>query len=425
MHVVFVHRSGPGQFVHLMRRMVRNGDDVTLVAEDIGDVDPDIRVVRYAGHESRKRPSGCHPFVAATDRSVRTGEKVAAVLDRLRRQGRAPDLVVGHIGWGGLLFAKDVLPTVPCLGYCEFFHRSRNSDLDFDPSTKVAPADLMRVRMKNAAQLLTLDAIDAGISPTRWQRMQYPRAMRARIAVGHDGIDVRRTRPDPRASLVLPNGRTVRAGDPVVTFVARDLEPYRGFPQFMKAAALVARRHRDALFVVVGGDGVSYGTPRPDGRSWRDAALAESGLDPSRVVFLGWVPHPVLVKVFQVSAAHVYLTYPFVLSWSCLEAMAAGCAIVGSATPPVQEVIVHGRNGLLCDFFDHEALADTIRETLIHPTGRRELRAAGREHIVRNFAVDPCVDRQMRLIDAILNRSAGRSSATGPRPAASPSLISA
>jgi glycosyltransferase involved in cell wall biosynthesis len=220
-----------------------------------------------------------------------------------------------------------------------------------------------------------------------------PAAYRQRIAVCHDGIDTQACRPDAEASFVLPDGRVLTSGQPIVTFVARDLDPYRGYPEFMRAAALLAARHPDALFVVVGGDGSGYGRPRADGNSWREAMCAEAGLG-DRIVHIPWLSHETLIRLFQVSAVHVYLTVPFVLSWSLLEAMACGCLIVGSDTEPVKEVIRDRVNGLLAPFHDAEALAERIAEALASPTLSRPLRRAARETVIAGFERERCIARQ-------------------------------
>ncbi len=392
MHVLFVHRSGSGQFAHLIARLAAEGAEVTLVTERPEPERPGLRQIAYAVGE----PATTHATLAATDYHVRTGEAVAAELSRLGRHDR-PDVIVGHIGWGGLLFARDAMPGVPLIGYCEYFYNAVGSDLDFDASAVVADAERRRIRMRNAAQLVTLETLDLAYAPTRWQRQQYPRAVRERIAVCHDGVDIAACRPDAEAAFILPDGRVLRAGDPVVTFAARDLDPYRGYPQFMRAAARVARQRPDAVFVAVGGDGPGYGRPRPDGRLWREVMLAETGLA-ERIVHIPWLAHAELVRLFQVSAAHVYLSVPFVLSWSLLEAMACGCLIAGSATPPVQEVVKHGVNGLLAPFFDEEALASRILAGLAAGAGLTGLRQEARRSVARGYEREACVDRQLGFV---------------------------
>lgn len=399
MHVLFVHRSGSGQFAHLIDRLLAEGAEVTLVTERPGQNRPGLQQITYALDAG----SVASPSLAATEYHVRTGEAVAAILRRLRHEDR-PDLIIGHTGWGGLLFAKDVLPETPLLGYCEYYYNAEDSDFDFDPASGATGAQRMRLRMRNAAQLVTLQAVDAAYTPTRWQHRQYPASIRDRIAICHDGIDTRLCRPDPDAGFTLPDGRVLRRGDELVTFVSRDLDPYRGYPEFMRAAALVAQARPEAIFVVVGGDGVGYGRPRSDGRLWREAMLAETGLA-ERIVHIPWLAREDLIRLFQVSAAHVYLTVPFVLSWSLLEAMACGCLIVGSRTAPVQEVVTDRRNGLLAPFFDRSVLAGTIIEALERQADCEPLRRAARATVAAKFELEACLDRQLGMIERLLAQS--------------------
>jgi len=392
MHVLFVHRAGSGQFAALIARLVAEGVEVSLITERVEQEQPGVRQLVYSVEETATR----HPALAATEYHLRTGEAVAQLMERLKATD-PPDVVLGHIGWGGMLFARDALPDAALIGYCEYYYRSAGSDLDFGAAEPIPMPDRHRVRMRNAAQLLALDALDAAYAPTQWQRQQYPAAYRKRIAVCHDGIDTGFCRPDAEASFTLPDGRVLMPGAPVVTFVARDLDPYRGYPQFMRAAAILASRRPDVTFVVVGGDGSGYGRPRSDGGSWRAAMCAETGLG-HRAVHIPWLPYEGLIRLFQVSAAHVYLTVPFVLSWSLLEAMACGCLVVGSDTEPVKEVLRDGANGLLTPFHDEQLLAERIEQALAHPARAHLLRRAARETVLAGYERERCIDRQVGWI---------------------------
>lgn len=404
MNIVFVHRRGAGQFRYLAAHLARRGARVTILTEE---PDGPIAGVRFLNHGRVPTPPADRRFshLAVADRYVQHGYRVAQALDRLHRADGAPDLVVGHIGWGGLLFVKDVLPRTPALAYCEYYFNSRGGDLGFDPSNPVTVAELGRARLRNMVQRATLDAVEAGFSPTAWQKSRYPGPLQHRIAVSHEGIDTDFCRPDDRARLTLPDGRTIAAGEPVVTYAARSLEPYRGFPQFMRAAAKIAARRKDVTFIVAGGDDVSYGRPPAGGGTWRATMLAETGIDPRRVVFLGTVDHASLVRLFQVSAAHVYLTVPFVLSWSVLEAMACGAPIVGSRTAPVEEVIADGRNGILTDFFDTDRLAARILAAVDRPEAMRPVRQAARATIERRYRRSDCLTRQVTVLGQVMSNS--------------------
>ncbi len=398
MKVVLIHRRGPGQFVHLAPYLARMGWKVTLVCESADAVPDGVRVLPYAVAPARPTARGPARHLARAEQDVLAGHAVATLLETLRAREGVPDVVLGHIGWGGLAFVGDVLPETPVIGYCEYFHRAEGGDAGFAPGDVLTLDDRQRLRLRNVAQLVTMESMESGISATKWQRSRYPRDVQRRIEVCHEGVDVAECRPDPAARLKLPNGRELKPGDPVVTYAARDLEPCRGFPQFMEAAARIAARRDDALFVVAGGDGVSYGRLPAGGRTWREEMMARTGLDPSRIVFLGTVERDVLVRLFQVSAAHVYLTYPFVLSWSVLEAMACGALVVGSATPPVEEVLRNGANGLLANFWDTGAIASEIVAALDTPDRYRAMRMSARETIIRDFALGDCLKRQATIV---------------------------
>lgn len=398
-NILFVHRHGPGQFVHLCAHLARQGHMVTLLCESADREVPGIRVINHPEIGRNVGPT-------AVDYQIRVGTMAAQAMDAMRRKGEVPDILVGHVGWGSLLFAKDIFPSTPMLGYCEFFYRARGADVGFAPSDAVTIDDIVRLKARNFAQLSTMHEIEAGISPTAWQRGGYPNAIARQIGVIHDGIDTEFCVPDAGATYTLPSGLRVSSGDPLVTFAARDLEPYRGFPQFMRAAALLARRDPRVIFAVAGGDGASYGAMPEDGRPWREVMMEETGLDPARIHFLGTIPHPELIRLFQVSAAHVYLTYPFVLSWSMLEAMAAGVLLVASDTAPVAEFVTHGKNGLLTPFFEPDHLAATIAGALAAGDKATALRQAARQTVVERVDLRATLKLQSRLLGRLIKSGA-------------------
>lgn len=298
--------------------------------------------------------------------AVLHGQAVARILLQLKKSGWRPDAILAHPGWGETLYAKDVFPDARLVHYCEWYYNAPPldgldqvdranwpyADIGFDPEFPVEFDDLSRIRSWNALHLLNLNNCDVGISPTHWQKKQHPQAYLDKIVVAHEGIDTENLGPDPHAVFKTPSGEVLKANDPnkpVITYVARNLEPYRGFHTFMRALPAVQREHKNAHVLIVGGDDVSYGSRPKDAKSWKAKMLAEVGsqLDPTRTHFLGKVPYADYKRVLQVSSAHVYLTCPFVLSWSCLEAMATGCLMVASDTAPVREVLAHGQQGLL------------------------------------------------------------------------------
>ena len=397
MKALFVHQNSPGQFKHLAPRLAalpRNRVD--FITQNAVPLAPGVRRHRYA--PARKPTRGVHPYLATGEAAVLNGQAVARIALGLQRQGYRPDVIIGHHGWGETLFLKDIWPDVPLVLFAEYYYRGRGSDVGFDPEFDKGLDSILRARARAGVHLLALEAADAAYAPTRWQKAQFPDAYQGRIEVIHDGIDIDRLRPDPGARVTLPGGQELTRSDEVLTYVSRNLEPYRGFHSFMRALPEVLRRRPDARVVIVGGDGTSYGAPPATGLSWRETLLAETGPLPDRVIFTGRLSYPDFVRLMQVSSVHCYLTYPFVLGWSMLEAMAAGAVVVGSATAPVTEVIEDGRNGWLADFFDTEALSRRLSEALAARDRLNALRAAARETVVGRYALGDCLAAQCDLI---------------------------
>jgi glycosyltransferase involved in cell wall biosynthesis len=340
----------------------------------------------------------------------------------MRKLGFEPDLIVAHPGWGDALFLRQIYPAVPMIGYFEFYYHGRGTDLGFDPEFPVNLDNRCEVHMKNATNLLALSDCDSYWSPTRWQAGLFPAAYRDRISVVHDGIDTARVAPDPSASFTLPDGKRVTAGDEVLTLINRNMEPYRGFHVFMRALPEIQRRRPNAFTIIVGSESEHpYGNPPPPDaggkpRSWKQVLLEEVGgrLDMSRIHFTGLLPFDQYLRVLQVSRAHVYMTYPHVLSWSMLEAMAAGCLVIASSTPPVTEVIRDRENGLLFDFFSGAALAELAADALANPGACAPIRQHAREFAIRHYDLEKiCLPRQLALMQDTI---AAKSAAPGKRP---------
>ena len=396
MHVLFVHQNFPGQFPHLAPALAAQGHRVLALHLNPTRALPGVETVRYAVTPPRAG-GGPHRWLRDLDTKVHRAEAAWAAARELHAGGFRPEVIVAHPGWGESLFLKDVWPQARLGLYCEFYYRLEGADVGFDAEFQPPePDQACRLRMKNAHVDLQFPLAQAGLSPTQWQRSGFPEPFRSRVSVCHDGIDTDLVRPDPLARLQLRTraGEELQLcpGDEIVTFVNRNLEPYRGWHIFARALPRLLRERPRARVLVVGGDEVSYGSPPPPGpdgarRTWRQVMLEEvqDGLDWSRVHFLGRIPHGRFVALLQLSMVHVYLTYPFVLSWSLLEAMSAGCAIVASDTAPVREAVVEGRTGLLVDFFDGEALVQRVVELLERPALRAQLGQAARQHAVEHY----------------------------------------
>jgi glycosyltransferase involved in cell wall biosynthesis len=408
MRYLFIHQNFPGQFKHVSAALAARGHEVVaLGVHKPGEPVPGVRHVLYR-EPPQPAATGKQALAGAMAElqgKVSRGDAAARAMVDLQSAGFTPDVVVAHSGWGEAFFVKDVFPLARLVVYAEYYYGGEGADGGFDPEfSELTLAGEQRMRIKNTHLLHALSACDTAVSPTEFQKSRHPAWARDRIEVIHEGIDTKRFRPDPNASVHLKTaGITLRAGEEIVTFAVRQLEPYRGYHTFMRALPLLQKLRPNARVVVAGADGTSYGAAPPAGKTWRNIFLDEvrDRLDASRVHFVGRVPHAVLTQLMQVSAAHVYLTYPFVLSWSLLEAMSIGCLVVASDTAPVREVIQHQRNGLLTDFFDFEALAHCTAEALAQGAGLVPLRRAARQTIERGYDLaGHCLPAQLSLLEA-------------------------
>lgn len=400
MKILFVHQNFPGQYLHLARHLGAQSDNevVFITQRQDGEL-PGVRKIVYKPH--RSITPEVHHYLRDAEAAVINAQAVARTAMALKESGFTPDVMLGHNGWGEIWYLKDVFPTTPLIGYFEFFYRYRGADVGFDPQESDIFDTAPRIRTKNLGNLLALDSVDLGQCPTRWQQSLYPARYQPLLHVVHEGIDTRIAAPDPTARLKLPNGHELTCADEVVTYVARNLEPYRGFPQFMRSLPAILARRPQAQVLVVGGDETSYGPPPADGVSYRQLLLDEIGdsLDLSRVHFLGKVPYPTFLKVLQISSAHVYLTFPFVLSWSMLEAMSSGCVVIASRTAPVEEVVRDAENGLLVDFFSTDEIADKVVAVLEAPEAWARLREDARHTVAENYDLHTkCLPEQLRLL---------------------------
>jgi glycosyltransferase involved in cell wall biosynthesis len=404
MKLLFIHQNFPGQYVHVAGHLAQAGHQVSFITQPRNN---QIEGVRKLEYQPAAVGSNGHPYMRELDIAVANGLAVARLCEWLKRDGFVPDIVIGHNGWGEILYVKDVWLQTPLLGYFEFFYRASGSDVDFDREFPPEADTPLRLRTRNAINLLGLDAADWGQSPTEWQRSRYPRRYWDRITVVHEGVDTTLVKPEPTARLWLSGGRRLSRGDEIVTYSARDLEPYRGFHRFMRALPRVLEQRPLAQVLIVGGNGVSYGRKPEAAASYPAQFLAELAgkLDLSRVHFLGHLSYQQYLTVLQISTVHVYLTYPFVLSWSLLEAMSVGCFVIGSRTPPVEEVVRDGENGRLIDFFDTEGLADRIVSTLAckEESFANGIRLAARETVIKRYDVNTiCLPDYLSLLRTLL-----------------------
>jgi glycosyltransferase involved in cell wall biosynthesis len=334
----------------------------------------------------------------------------------MKAQGFTPDVIVAHHGWGESLFLKDVWPNAKLGIYCEFFYPPSGADVGFDPEfPETDPGDVCRLRLKNLNNLLHFEVADAGISPTVWQASTFPESFRKKITVVHDGIDTQVVCPNSAVTLNLKksDGSDIALSkkDEVISFVNRNLEPYRGYHTFMRALPEILKARPNARVLIVGGNDVSYGA-RPDKAKygtdhWKDIFIQEvrhkiSDANWQRVHFLGHVPYQYFIPLLQLSSVHVYLTYPFVLSWSLLEAMSAGCAIVASDTQPLHEAIRPNETGKLVNFFDASALTRQVCTLLDNPAERERLGANARAFAQSHYDLQSvCLPAQLKWVESL------------------------
>jgi len=402
MQILLIHQNFPGQFIHICESLLQNkAHSITAFTMNqyVSD-NAQLSVVRYK--PSKASSKEIHPWALETEAKIIRGEAAMRAAMALKQKGYVPDVILAHPGWGESLFLKHVWPDTKIILYCEFFYHTKGADVGFDPEFPCRDiGELCTVQLKNANNLLNMEIAYAGISPTYWQKSTFPEPFRSKIQVIHDGIDTTIIKPDHSVQIEI-NGKKLKPEDEVITFVSRNMEPYRGYHIFMRSLPEILKNRPNARVLIIGGDSVSYGSAPPKGLTWKNIFLNEVAehLDQGRVHFLGPLNYQDYLKVIQRSDVHVYLTYPFVLSWSLLEAMAMECTIVGSNTAPLREVIENGKNGVLVDFFNPKALSNAVIKLLEDPSIRLKLRSEARKTIVEKYDLKKvCLPKLMNLIE--------------------------
>jgi glycosyltransferase involved in cell wall biosynthesis len=416
MKILFIHQNFPGQFKFLAPALVQQGHEVVAMTMQKSEAKSwqGVSLVQYSAQ--RGSTPKVHPWVSDFEtKTIRAEACFRAALD-MKAKGFVPDIIVAHHGWGESLFLKEVWPNAKLGIYCEFYYHPQGADVGFDPEFPATDeGEVCRLRLKNLNNLLHFEVADAGISPTQWQASTFPETFRNKITVVHDGIDTQVVAPNADVILKLKKSQgedlVLSRDNEVITFVNRNLEPYRGYHTFMRALPELLRKRSNARILLVGDNDVSYGA-RPDAAkygasNWKDIFTKEvrpqiSDADWQRVHFLGHVPYQYFIPLLQLSKVHVYLTYPFVLSWSLLEAMSAGCAIVASDTQPLHEAITHNNTGKLVSFFDHEALTHSVCELLDQPQERARLGANARAFAQQHYDLQTvCLPKQLAWVNGL------------------------
>jgi glycosyltransferase involved in cell wall biosynthesis len=467
MKVLLIHQNFPGQYLYLAQYLRNMGGHEIVGIGEAKNIKArgTLKGITTVGYPTPD-PAGekTHHYLQSTEAAVRRGQSVARSMLDLKKKGFIPDVNCVHPGWGEGFFVRDVFPAAPILTFCEFYFRAGQADLDFDPEFPEPPSRFYSIRLLNTPQLMSIVTSNACLCPTKWQASRYPEFIRENMHIIHDGVDTGYMQPAPEAKLVLmplqqpgesrvfgyylpsaepslarrppqnppapqpekkeeqpdsnqitcilelaqgetPGGQpfTLTAQDKVISYIGRNLEPYRGFHIFLRALPELQKRHPDAHILIVGKDGVSYSPMLPEGQTYKARYLKEmeGKLDLSRIHFLGRIPYAALRAMYCVSSAHVYLTYPFVLSWSMLEAMSCQSLVVGSRTAPVEEIVRHGENGLLFDFFDREDLVRTVDMALREPEAYADLRLKARQTMVQGYELRDSLKKQYQLLQEL------------------------
>ena len=409
--VLFVHQNFPGQFPHIARALLEKGFKAAAIGSKTAKGVPGVDVRRWTNNRSSTK--GILEHATRVEADLIRADAAAQVALQLKQDGFIPDVIIGHPGWGETIHLSEIFPKAPQILFGEFYYVSEGADVGFDFEFEAprTDADRLRTSGKNMGLARAYSDAAAVVCPTPFQASTLPASVRPRMRVLHEGVDLRKAKRRPNATLRLPNGRRLDASTPTITFINRNFERLRGFHIFMRALPKLLAEVPEAQVVIIGADGGGgYGGQLPDGQTWRNKMEQElgDGLDPTRIHYLGRVEHDVMIDALSISWAHVYYTYPFVLSWSLVEAMGCECLILGSDTAPVRDAITHGVDGLLHDFFDVEALGAAMVRACREPEAFRDLRTAARARALASYDRDTVgVPGWMAIVDEVLAARGG------------------
>lgn len=403
MNILFLHRNFPAQFRHIAAALASDPNNKVFFITNNDKLNlPNINKVIYK--LKREVPADCHRYLKFYEESVNHAQSTAEAALMLKNQGFKPDIIYGHT-WGQTMFMKDIFPDVPLLCYFEWFYNAEGGDIGFN-GKQLNIDELAKLRCKNSHLLVDLYTCDAGLCPTNFQKSQFPKEFDSKIKVLHDGVDTDFCRPDNNAKfLIKDKNLELTANDEVITYATRGMEAYRGFPEFMRAADKLLKKRPNLQIVIGGEDRVCYG-PQIVGTTYKEMMLKElPNLDMNRVHFVGGLPFNEYVKLLQISSAHVYLTYPFVLSWSALDAMSCGCCIVASNTKPITEFMQDNYNALFFDFFNVDEQVKKIEYALDNNDKMQELRYNARQTIVDNYALKDLLPLHIAFVKQIVSQN--------------------
>lgn len=400
MIILFVHRNFPAQFKNIAIELAKDPNNLVLfLTANACDQLPNVHKVIYT---PPAQFLAAHPYLNVFNEAVIHAESAAKMASEIKKRGVKPDVIYGH-SFGASMFMKDIFPDVPYLCYFEWYSKEKDSAYDFGGNV-LDPEKTAKIKCNNTQMLIDLCTCDAGLSPTKWQKQQFPKEFLNKIRVIHDGIDTEICSPNPNAKfLVKDKNLELTAKDEVITYATRGMEALRGFPQFMEAVEKLQKIKPNAHFIIAGEDKVFYGPPAPVG-TYKEYMLNKLNLDMSRVHFVGKLAYEEYLNLLQVSSAHVYMTYPFVLSWSMLESMSCGCCVVASSTQPVLEVIEDKKNGLLFDFFDIDQLVDKILFAIDNKIEIGKIRENARKTVIEKYDKNLLVPKHIEFIKSFINQ---------------------
>jgi glycosyltransferase involved in cell wall biosynthesis len=405
MKILFIHPNFPGQFKHLINLFAKDKkNEVVFATTHYNKTAPENVKVVLSRPKNIPEKSNSHQYLKSFEKSAYAAQSMWRVCNKLKESGFTPDVIYAHPGWGDGLLLKDIFPETPLIAYMEFYYKAFGADVHFHPDSVVNPERVARIRFKNATNLLNLDACDFAISPTHWQANLHPNEFHHKFSVVHEGIDTDLLKPAKEKKPVeLPDGSMLPVDMEVVTYVARNFEPYRGFEQAMKSIEILMKQRPKAHFLMIGADGVSYGAKLADGKTYKEKMLKELKLDSSRIHWYGKVSFEKYTQLLSHSMAHIYLTVPFVLSWSVLEAMSIGCPVVASNTSPLLEVIKDKEYGLLAEFFEPSDIAAKVSMLLDDVALRKKISKNARKTIIQNYSIKKILPLYKKLITSIAN----------------------
>lgn len=397
----------PGQYRELITWLAARpeGHEIYFLTQRSDVKLPGVTTVTYKAHHQPAKDA--YGLSKDWEASAGTGIGAALAARQLKdARGWSPDIIIGHTGWGELTFLKEIWPDVPIIGFFEYFYRTSGGLVGFDPEKPPNDQAGFFAQARNTVPYTNIHTVDLGHTPTYWQRDRFPESFHDRMYVCHDGIRTDRLQPDPEASISLGRlDRPLTRDDEVITYVARNMERARGFHIMMRALPKILKERPNARVLMIGGNETSYGaeSKHPGGLRGEMEEELKGQVDWSRVHFLGRIPYDALCDIIRISRCHIYLTMPFVLSWSLLESMSMQATVVAADVAPVREAITHGETGMLVDFFDPDALAAQVVDVVANPESYAHLGPNARAHVVETYDfLTRCLPEHIAQINALV-----------------------